>query len=401
MTTLSPPALLLRDLLRCPSVTPNEGGALTVLQERLEALGFEVTRRTFSAANTPDVENLYARLGTKSPNLCFAGHTDVVPVGDEDAWSAGPFSGDVRDGVMFGRGAVDMKGGIACFLTAVESCLAENSELPGSISFLITGDEEGPAINGTKAILDWLVAEGEQIDACVVGEPTNPESLGDALKVGRRGSLSGTVTVHGIQGHAAYPHLADNPVRSLIMLTDALMAEPFDGGTDRFQPTNLEVTSIDVGNTATNVIPATASAKFNVRFNDTWTAESVATEIVRRLDEAAASDRLRPAIGDTPRPAADYTLEWAERPSHVFLTRDDRLITTLSAAIEAETGCTPDHSTGGGTSDARFIKDVCPVVEFGLVGQTMHQVDERVSLDDLERLTAIYRRFITTFFDAK
>ena len=401
MTTLSPPALLLRDLLRCPSVTPAEGGALTVLQERLEALGFEVTRRTFSAANTPDVENLYARLGTKSPNLCFAGHTDVVPVGDEDAWSAGPFSGDVRDGVMFGRGAVDMKGGIACFLTAVESCLAENSELPGSISFLITGDEEGPAINGTKAILDWLVAEGEQIDACVVGEPTNPESLGDALKVGRRGSLSGTVTVHGIQGHAAYPHLADNPVRSLIMLTDALMAEPFDGGTDRFQPTNLEVTSIDVGNTATNVIPATASAKFNVRFNDTWTAESVATEIVRRLDEAAASDRLRPALGDIPRPAAHYTLEWAERPSHVFLTRDDRLITTLSAAIEAETGCTPDHSTGGGTSDARFIKDVCPVVEFGLVGQTMHQVDERVSLDDLERLTAIYRRFITTFFDAK
>ena len=247
MTTLSPPALLLRDLLRCPSVTPNEGGALTVLQERLETLGFEVTRRTFSAANTPDVENLYARLGTKSPNLCFAGHTDVVPVGDEDAWSAGPFSGDVRDGVMFGRGAVDMKGGIACFLTAVESCLAENSELPGSISFLITGDEEGPAINGTKAILDWLVAKGEQIDACVVGEPTNPNSVGDALKVGRRGSLSGTVTVHGIQGHAAYPHLADNPVRSLIMLTDALMAEPFDGGTDRFQPTNLEVTSIDGG----------------------------------------------------------------------------------------------------------------------------------------------------------
>ncbi|MEP4291251.1 MAG: succinyl-diaminopimelate desuccinylase, partial [Rhizobiaceae bacterium] len=384
---LSPAAELLRDLIRCPSVTPHEGGALDVMQDRLEALGFVVRRKVFSAPNTPDVENLYARLGDQSPNLCFAGHTDVVPVGDENDWSSKPFQGDVVDGFMIGRGAVDMKGGIACFVAAVERLVAQNISLPGSISLLITGDEEGPAVNGTKAILDWLIEQGEQIDACVVGEPTNPNTIGDAIKIGRRGSISGTVHITGIQGHAAYPHLADNPARGVVALTRALMAEPYDQGTMDFQPTNLEVTSIDIDNPAFNVIPNKASARFNIRFNDTWTADSIKQEIERRLDVAASDKEMRRDVDGTPRPAVDYSITYTERPSHVFLTSDDKLIEALSSAVSQVVGTRPDLSTGGGTSDARFIKDVCPVVEFGLVGQTMHQVDERVELSDLETLT--------------
>ncbi len=399
MTELSRPAALLRDLIRCPSITPEEGGALDFLQRELERLGFTVTRRVFSSPGTPDVENLYARLGTSSPNLCFAGHTDVVPTGDESAWSSGPFAGDIQAGHMIGRGAVDMKGGIACFLAAVEQVLAQRETLPGSLSFLITGDEEGPAVNGTTAILNWLIEQGEQIDACVVGEPTNPNKLGDAIKIGRRGSVSGTLTIQGVQGHAAYPHLADNPVRTLGQMLDALLAEPFDNGTEDFQPTNLEVTSVDVGNPAFNVIPAQATALFNVRFNDTWSADTIKDEILRRLDEAAGTSRLRKAVDGQSRPVANFDVAWTERPSHVFLTSDDHLISTLSEAIEAQTGQKPEMSTGGGTSDARFIKDVCPVVEFGLVGQTMHQIDERVALKDLDQLTAIYARFIESYFD--
>ena len=401
MTDLSPAAEILRDLIRCPSVTPEEGGALSVLENRLSALGFKVTRRVSTAPNTPDVENLYARLGTESPNLCFAGHTDVVPTGDAESWSEEPFSGAVRDGVMYGRGAVDMKGGIACFLAAIEAHLGAGGSIPGSISFLITGDEEGPAVNGTSAILEWLVEQGEQIDACVVGEPTNPEKLGDAIKIGRRGSVSGTITVDGIQGHAAYPHLADNPVRGVTALASALMAEPFDQGTDNFQPTNLEVTSIDTGNAAFNVIPKSATARFNIRFNDTWTADSVKQEIIRRLDEAARDETLRRSLPTGARSPVAYDVQWTERPSHVFLTRDEKLINALSASVKAVTEKTPELSTGGGTSDARFIKDVCPVVEFGLVGQTMHQIDERVDLADLDQLTAIYQQFIADYFAAK
>ncbi len=397
MSDFPPAAEILRDLIRCPSVTPEEGGALDVLQARLEASGFSVTRKTFSAPNTPDVENLYARLGETSPNLCFAGHTDVVPPGDQDLWSSDPFAGDVADDVMIGRGAVDMKGGIACFIAAVESWLASGKSFPGSISLLITGDEEGPAINGTKAILDWLVEQGEQIDACIVGEPTNPEVIGDAIKIGRRGSVSGSVTVTGTQGHSAYPHLADNPVRGLLALTSALMAEPFDEGTENFQATNLEVNSVDVGNPAHNVIPAQATAQFNIRFNDTWTADSVKAEIERRLEEASKDQTLRRPLPDGPRLPVRYEVSYAERPSHVFLTRDDALIASLSSAVENVTGRRPELSTGGGTSDARFIKDVCPVVEFGLVGQTMHQIDERVSLSDLNILTDIYLAFLDIY----
>ena len=399
MTELSPAAELLRDLIRCPSVTPQEGGALDVLQKRLESSGFRVTRKVFSAPGTPEVENLYARLGDASPNLCFAGHTDVVPPGDADLWSSGPFDGKVSNGVMTGRGAVDMKGGIACFVAAVEARLADSKPLAGSISFLITGDEEGPAVNGTKAMLDWLVEQGEQIDACIVGEPTNPEVIGDAIKIGRRGSVSGSIIVTGTQGHSAYPHLADNPARGIIALTSALMAEPFDAGTENFQATNLEVTSIDVGNAAHNVIPVQATAQFNIRFNDTWSADSVKAEIERRLEEASHDQTLRRPLPDGPRPPVRCEVSYTERPSHVFLTRDESLIASLSSSVEMVTGRKPELSTGGGTSDARFIKDVCPVVEFGLVGQTMHQIDERVPLADLDRLTEIYTTFIETHFE--
>ncbi|MGI9364592.1 MAG: succinyl-diaminopimelate desuccinylase [Rhizobiaceae bacterium] len=396
--TLSPAAQILQDLIRCPSVTPLEGGALDVMQSRLKALGFTVKRKVFSSPDTPDVENLYARLGDQSPNLCFAGHTDVVPVGDPTAWTSDPFQASILDGMMIGRGAVDMKGGIACFLAAVEAHLNDAKPLRGSLSFLITGDEEGPAVNGTKAILEWLVDQGEQIDACVVGEPTNPETIGDAIKIGRRGSISGTIEITGIQGHSAYPHLADNPARGIVALTRALLAEPFDQGTKVFQPTNLEVTSIDIGNPAFNVIPHTASARFNIRFNDTWTADTICREIECRLDRAAHDDELRKPVDGQPRPPVNYTVNYGQRPSHVFLTNDKKLIAALSQAVTTITGKSPELSTGGGTSDARFIKDVCPVVEFGLVGQTMHQIDERVALDDLEKLTAIYGQFIEGFF---
>ena len=396
MPELSTPAALLRDLLRCASVTPADAGALDLLQERLQLAGFSVHRLRFG--HDPAIENLYARYGTSKPNLCFAGHTDVVPPGNEADWRHPPFSGAVEDGRMWGRGAVDMKGGVAAFVAAAEAFLSEH-EPKGSISLLITGDEEGPAIHGTAAVLDWMRERGEEIDGCVVGEPTNPEALGDAVKIGRRGSMSGALTVHGVQGHSAYPHLADNAVRGLLTLTHALMHPPLDGGTEHFEPTNLEVTSLDVGNGATNVVPARAVALFNVRFNDTWTADTLRAEIERRLEAAAVDRTLRPPPGLGPdagreRPPVRWALEWRDRPSHVFRTEDERLIGAVSGAVEDVTGRRPALSTGGGTSDARFIKDHCPVVEFGLVGQTMHQVDERVALDDLDRLTAVYGRVL-------
>ena len=391
--TSSDPIANLATLIRCPSVTPAEGGALTALAAMLEPLGFTVERMVASEPGMPDIENLYARIGTEGPHLMFAGHTDVVPVGDEAAWTHAPFGAEIAGGEMFGRGAVDMKGGIACFVAAVARHIERHGPPKGSISFLITGDEEGPAVNGTVKLLEWAAARGERWDACLVGEPTNPDRLGDMIKIGRRGSVSGAVTVHGVQGHAAYPHLADNAVRGVIALTDALMHPPFDAGTENFQPSNLEVTTIDIGNKATNVVPGKASASFNIRFNDTWTAETVMAEIVRRLDAAAHDEKLRPG-----RAPVRYDIRWAERPSHVFLTRNNQLISSLSGAVEAVTGLAPKLSTTGGTSDARFIKDYCPVVEFGLVGQTMHMVDERVAVADLETLTVIYETFIARWF---
>lgn len=387
------PVANLQTLIRCPSVTPAEGGALSALEAMLAPLGFKVERMVASEEGTPDVENLYARLGTEGPHLMFAGHTDVVPPGEESAWKHPPFAAVIDGDELFGRGAVDMKGGIACFVAAVARFIAKHGAPAGSISFLITGDEEGPSINGTEKLLKWADERGERWDACLVGEPTNPDKLGDMIKIGRRGSLSGRITVEGVQGHVAYPHLADNPLRGLLQLTHALMSPPFDHGTDHFPPSNLEVTSIDTGNKAVNVIPARATAAFNIRFSDIWNGETLKAEILRRLDAAAQDGPLR--HGRTP---VKYTIDWPERVGQVFLTRNEPLIASLSSAIKAVTGEDAVLSTTGGTSDARFIKDYCPVVEFGLVGQTMHKVDERVAVADVEKLTDIYETFLQGWF---
>ncbi|KQT53536.1 succinyl-diaminopimelate desuccinylase [Methylobacterium sp. Leaf456] len=384
----SSPLALAQALIRCPSVTPEEGGALSFLADLLAKAGFAVERPIFSEAGTPDIENLYARIGTSAPVLLLAGHTDVVPPGEATAWSHGPFSGAVADGMLYGRGAVDMKGGIACMLAATLRFLeARGPAFGGSIAFLITGDEEGPAVNGTVKLLDWAKARGERFDHCLLGEPTNPDALGDMIKIGRRGSLTGRITVHGRQGHVAYPHRADNPIPGLLRLASALLAAPLDRGTAHFDASNLEFTTIDVGNPATNVIPATAKAVFNVRFNDGWTAQTLGAEIRRRLEEAAGS-------------AVRFSLDLQPSNSPAFLTRPDAFVERVADAIEAETGRRPALSTTGGTSDARFIKDACPVIEFGLVGQTMHEVDERVAVDDLDRLTAIYSRVLDAYFSA-
>ncbi|MGU3537832.1 succinyl-diaminopimelate desuccinylase [Methylobacterium sp. A54F] len=380
------PLALAQGLIRCPSVTPEEGGALGYLAGILEGAGFAVERPVFSEDGTPDIENLYARIGEEGPCLLFAGHTDVVPPGDAEAWRHGPFAGTVADGLLYGRGAVDMKGGIACFLAAALGFLAARGPaFGGSIGFMITGDEEGPAVNGTVKLLDWARARGERFDHCLLGEPTNPSRLGEMIKIGRRGSLTGRLIVHGRQGHVAYPHRAENPIPGMLRLATALGVEPLDGGTQHFDASNLEFTTIDVGNPASNVIPADARAVFNIRFNEGWTAESLGAEIRRRLERAAGN-------------AVRYTLDLQPSNAPAFLTRPDAFTDLVSAAIAAETGLSPTLSTTGGTSDARFIKDACPVIEFGLVGETMHQVDECVAVADLERLTAIYRRVLDTYF---
>jgi succinyl-diaminopimelate desuccinylase len=394
MSLPTDPAQNLAELIRCPSVTPQEGGALTALENMLAPMGFSVERPTFSDHATPDVENLYARKSGNGPHLMFAGHTDVVPPGDSSAWKHPPFSAAIDNGRMYGRGAVDMKGGIACFVAALARHIESKGAPKGSVSLLITGDEEGPSINGTDKLLKWAASRGETWDAAIVGEPTNPDSLGDMIKIGRRGSISGVVTVNGRQGHAAYPHLADNPVRGLMTLLDALLARALDDGAKDFQPSNLEITSVDVGNPSANVIPAKATAAFNIRFNDNWSAESLQAEIHNRLDAAAGKRKYRKGRKEP----VSFDLMWRGRPSPVFLTKDDKLIETLSKSVGAVVGRKPALSTTGGTSDARFIKDYCPVVEFGLVGQTMHMVDEHVALADLETLTHIYQRFIEDWF---
>ena len=393
---LTNPADVLGTLIRCPSVTPSEGGALSALEAMLRPLGFTVERPVFSEEGSADIENLYARLSGNGPHLMFAGHTDVVPVGDEAAWTHGPFSADIAGGHMYGRGAVDMKGGIACFLAALARHIDKHGRPKGSMSFVISGDEEGPAVNGTVKLLEWAAKKGEKWDACLVGEPTNPDAIGDMIKIGRRGSLSGTIIVYGIQGHAAYPHLTENPVRGMMTLLEALIHPDYVSWTKDFQPSNIEVTTVDVGNPAVNVIPARATASFNIRFNDTWTAETLQAEIHNRLDKAASKKKYR-AGKETD---IEYDLVWRERPSHVFLTHDDKLIGTLAKSVERVSGKQPALSTTGGTSDARFIKDYCPVVEFGLVGKTMHMVDERVALADLETLTEVYKHFIADWFAA-
>ncbi|MBR0823661.1 succinyl-diaminopimelate desuccinylase [Bradyrhizobium liaoningense] len=379
-----------RDLIRCPSVTPADAGALGVLEKALNAAGFTCHRVTFSEPGTADVDNLYARIGSEGPHITFAGHTDVVPPGDESAWSVGAFSGEVKGGFLHGRGAVDMKGGIACSVAAVIEHLAANGGTPradgkGSISFLITGDEEDVSINGTIKLLKWAAERGEKFDHCVLGEPSNVETLGDTIKVGRRGSQSGTLYVDGVQGHVAYPHRAANPVPDISRLIVAISDEPLDHGSAQFQASNLEFTSVDVGNKANNVIPGEARAKFNIRYNDNHTQASLRELVETRLAKACGN-RIKARI------------VWEPSNSNVFVTKPGPFTDLAVSAIEEVTGRKPELSTSGGTSDARFISSYCPVIEFGLVGQTMHQVDERVPVVDLEKLTQVYRGILTRYF---
>lgn len=379
-----------RDLIRCPSVTPEDAGALGVLEKALTAAGFICHRVTFSEPGTADVDNLYARIGSEGPHIVFAGHTDVVPPGNESAWSVGAFSGEVKDGILHGRGAVDMKGGIACSVAAVLEHLAANGGKPradgtGSISFLITGDEEDVSINGTIKLLKWVAERGEKFDHCVLGEPSNVESLGDTIKIGRRGSQSGTLVVDGVQGHVAYPHRASNPVPDISRLIVAISDEPLDHGSAQFQASNLEFTSVDVGNKASNVIPGEARARFNIRYNDNHTQGSLRELVETRLAKACGN-RIKARI------------VWEPSNSNVFVTKPGPFTDLAVAAIEEVTGRKPELSTSGGTSDARFISSYCPVIEFGLVGQTMHQIDEHVPVKDLENLTKVYRGILTRYF---
>jgi succinyl-diaminopimelate desuccinylase len=386
---LPPPAALdiAMALVRCPSVTPEEGGALAYLDELLRAAGFETHRPVFSAPGTPDVENLYARIGNADgPVLMFAGHTDVVPPGRTEAWTRQPFGAEIADGRLYGRGAEDMKGGVAASVAAVLAHLAAHGAPErGGISFLITGDEEGPAVNGTVKLLEWAKARGERMDHCILGEPTNVERLGDMVKIGRRGSLTGSITVHGKQGHVAYPERAVNPVHGMARLISGLLAAPLDAGTAHFGPSNLEMTTVDVGNPTTNVVPNEARASFNIRFNDLWTPATLEAEIRRRL-EAATDGWIR------------YTASFQPTNAVAFVTEPSPFVDLVRTAVAAETGATPQLSTTGGTSDARFIKDYCPVVEFGLVGRTMHQIDENIGIDELEALARIYGRIIRDYF---
>jgi succinyl-diaminopimelate desuccinylase len=380
------PVELARALIRCPSVTPADAGAQGVLAAALEGLGCACHRLTFgepgATGDDAPIDNLYAVIGDGGANFCFAGHTDVVPVGDRAGWSVDPFGAEVIEGMLYGRGAADMKGAIACFAAAASRFLAKRGAgFGGRISLLITGDEEGPSINGTKKVLDWLAARGEKLDACVVGEPTNPTALGQMVKIGRRGSLTARLTVHGIQGHTAYPHLADNPVHHLIRMLHAVTAEPLDEGTAHFQPSTLQVSTVDVGNPASNVIPAAARAAFNIRFNDRHTGARLERWLRQKFDAVTARYELEVKVS-----------------GESFLTPPGPLSALIVDAVERRLGLRPELSTTGGTSDARFIKEFCPVAEFGLAGQTMHKVDERVPLADLAALTDVYESILDGFF---
>jgi succinyl-diaminopimelate desuccinylase len=378
------PVGLAAELIRRPSVTPADAGALDVLAQALTPLGFVCTPLVFSAPGTPDIANLFAKLGTGGRHFCFAGHSDVVPAGDAAAWSVEPFAGVVRDGWLLGRGAADMKGAIAAFAAAAARFVAARGrDFGGSISMLITGDEEGPAINGTVKVLDWLQGQGEQFDACLVGEPTNARELGDMIKVGRRGSLTGHLTVHGIGGHTAYPHLADNAAHRLVAMLTTLTAAPLDQGTAHFQASTLQVSTIDIGNPATNVIPAAARASFNIRFNDAWTGARLEAWLRQTLDAVGGRYELAVTVS-----------------GESFLTPPGAVAALIAEAAEAVVGRRPEFSTTGGTSDARFIHRFCPVAEFGLVGQTMHKADEAVRVADIEALTRIYQGVLDRFFTA-
>jgi succinyl-diaminopimelate desuccinylase len=384
MTAQMDPVALARALLACQSVTPADGGAQGTLAEFLAEAGFTVSRMAFGEGAT-EVPNLYATIGRGSPHLVFCGHTDVVPPGDATRWSHPPFAAETAGGFLYGRGAVDMKGAVAAFAAAAIN-RARNSPLRGTLSLLITGDEEGAAINGTVKVIDWATADGIRFDAALVGEPTSQRRLGDTYKTGRRGSLSGTIRITGRQGHSAYPQRAENPIPPLVAVLDRLAKLELDAGSADFEASTLVLTSVDVGNPAFNVIPAAATARFNARFSDRWTPASLEALIRQEVAAAAGTSQVALAI----EPGA----------SNSFLTHPGALTNVLAAAVREVTGLVPAPSTGGGTSDARFFRDVCPVVEFGLVGETMHQVDERVAVADLRALTAIYAAFLNRYFAA-
>ena len=388
MTALGDKAVqLAQSLIRCESVTPTDAGALEVLIQALKPARFTFWRLNFKDEGTPPVDNLYARIGDGPPHLCFAGHVDVVPPGDAELWSHPPFAAEIKGGVLYGRGASDMKGAIACFTAAaLDYVRGRGREIDGSISLLITGDEEGPAINGTRKVLAWMKEQTERPDHCLVGEPTNARRIGEAIKIGRRGSLNGRLKVTGVQGHVAYPHLANNPVKGMVKILARFYDAPLDYGSAHFSPSNLEVTTIDVGNPTVNMIPAFAEARFNIRFNDRHAVETLKAQL---REEATL------AVSGT-----DLSLDFEfEPPSESFLTEPGPLDALLSEAVSQVTGLTPSLSTEGGTSDARFIKEYCPVIEFGLTTATIHKADEQVAVADLEQLTAIYRRFIALYFE--
>lgn len=378
------PIELSRALMRCPSVTPVDAGALDALQRALGMLGFVCERMPFHEEGTARVDNLYARLGATGRNFCFAGHTDVVPPGDLAAWTVDPFAAQIREGRLHGRGASDMKTAIACFVAAAARFLKRSTDgIPGSISLLITGDEEGISVNGTKKVLRALAERGEIIDACLVGEPTNPSSLGDMIKIGRRGSLNAVLTVEGVQGHSAYPDLADNPIPPLVRMLAAIDGTRLDQGTPDFQPSSVVITSVDVGNPATNVIPARATARLNVRFNDLHSGEGIAAWLTERCTEVGGRFDLHTECSDEP-----------------FLCSSGPFVAIVSDAVRRVTGRTPELSTSGGTSDARFIRKFCAVCEFGMPGGTAHKVDENVALAEIEQLTCIYEAVLDGFFAA-
>lgn len=389
MAGLFDPVVHAQALIRCPSVTPQEAGALDYLQKILAVVGFTCQRLPFSSDGMPEVDNLYARLGTGSPHICFAGHVDVVPPGDEAAWTHAPFAAEIVNDILYGRGAVDMKGGIAAMLTATLRYLAEcGKHFKGSISFLITADEEGPAVNGTAKVVQWMQEKGERPDHCILGEPTHPNILGDTIKIGRRGSLNGKLTIRGEQGHVAYPHLANNPLTGLVAVLKRYLDEPLDEGSANFAPSNFEVTSIDTGNPTTNVIPATATARFNIRFNDLHSSASLSNQITALTDMMLRDTGLL------------YELV-LEPTAEAFLSQPGAWVEMLVKAADEVVGLTPKLSTSGGTSDARFIVSLCPVVEFGLVNKTIHKVDEHVPIAHLQDLTNIYHHFLRRYFGNK
>lgn len=376
---------LTKELIKIPSVTPIDAGAINLVVKRLKSLGFKCTILNFKDKNTPSIKNLYAKLGTSSPNFCFAGHTDVVPTGNAKSWNAGPFSGMVKNGKIYGRGASDMKGGIACFIAAVSEFIKDQKKFKGSISFIITGDEEGVAINGTKKVVNFLKKKKEKIDFCIVGEPSNRKVLGQMMKIGRRGSITAHLTLSGIQGHVAYPHEACNPSTPLIKILDKLKSTKLDSGTNNFQPSNLEITKIGTDSYADNVIPATSSATFNIRFNNKHNHSSLKKKISTIVQTIAKKYKCKPIV------------KFSETGT-AFITKPGETVRMMSQVIKKITNKKPVLSTSGGTSDARFIKDIAPCVEFGLVGNTMHKINECVSVNDLKKLKKIYYKILETYF---